>query len=214
MGDPRRIKSKYSGPAQPWQRERIEEERVLVREYGLKNKAEIHKTRSRLKTFADLAKKLIAARGTQAEKERQQLLSRLSRLGLVKAGAQLDDVLVLQIKNLLERRLQTMLLRKGLARSIIQARQFIVHEHVKVGDRVVSSPSYQVPTDEENRLAFIPTSPYANTAHPERVLPPMKPEPPRPREDFRRGDRRGRGPPRRPYGPPRQREAPRKEVKK
>ncbi len=197
MGDPRTIKSKYSRPSHPWQRERIEEERTLVRDYGLKNKTEIYRTRSRLKTVADLAKKLIAARGAQAEKERQQLLSRLARLGLVKAGAQLDDVLGLQLKNLLERRLQTMLVRKGLARSMNQARQFVVHEHVTVGSRVVSAPGYNVPVEEETSLAFIPTSPYAQASHPERSLPPKKPEAPRPPRDDRRRGRGPRGPPRR-----------------
>jgi small subunit ribosomal protein S4 len=193
MGDPRKIKSKYSRPGHPWQTERMEEERTLVREYGLKNKTEIYRTRSRLKTFADLAKKLIAARGTQADKERQQLLSRLARLGLVKAGAQLDDVLGLQLKNLLERRLQTIVSRKGFARSVNQARQFIVHEHITVGNRVVSAPSYHVPLDEENTITILAKSPYADTAHPERALPPMKVQPPRPPRDDRR---RGRGPPR------------------
>jgi small subunit ribosomal protein S4 len=191
MGDPRRFKNSYSKPSQPWQRERIEEERALVREYGLKNKTEIYRHRSKLKTFADLAKKLIAARGPQAEKERQQLLSRLARLGLIKTGAQLDDVLGLQLKNLLERRLQTMVARKGLARSMNQARQFITHEHILVGNRAVSAPSYHVPVDEEAMLAFKPTSTLANTAHPERALPPKKPEKPRPPRDDRR---RGRGP--------------------
>jgi small subunit ribosomal protein S4 len=195
MGDPHKTKSKYSRPAQPWQKERIEEERTLVREYGLKNKTEIYKTVSRLKTFADLAKKLIAARGDQAEKEKQQLLSRLARLGLIKSGAQLDDVLGLQLKNMLERRLQTMIVRKGLARSMNQARQFIVHEHIMVGNRAVSAPSYHVPVGEEGSLAFISNSTLASASHPERALPPKKPEPPRPpRDDRRRGSR---GPPRR-----------------
>lgn len=195
MGDPRKIKSKYNRPAKPWQKERIEEERILVREYGLKNKQEIYRAQSKLKTFANLAKTLIAARGTQAEKEKQQLLSRLAKLGLVKTGAQLDDVLGIQLRNILDRRLQTMVARKNLARSVNQARQFVVHEHISVGSRVISAPSYHVQVSEEGSLAIIPTSPYANTAHPERALPPMKIVPPRPRMDDRRGPRRG--PPRR-----------------
>jgi small subunit ribosomal protein S4 len=200
MGDPRTIKSKYSGPGHPWQKERIDEERLVKREYGLKNKTEIYRARSALKTVADLAKKLIAARGTQADKERQQLLSRLARLGLVKQGAELDAILGLQLKNLLERRLQTMVFRKGLARSMNQSRQLIVHEHIMVGNRTVSSPGYNVPVDEEASLAFVPTSSFANASHPERTLPPKKPEAPMPQKD----DRRRRGPPR---GPPRRREA-------
>lgn len=199
MGDPRKIKSKYNRPGHPWQKERIEEERTLLREYGLKNKTEIYRARSKLKTFADLAKNLIAARGSQAEKEKAQLLARLAKMGLVEQGAQLDNVLGVQLKNILERRLQTMVLRKGLARSINQSRQLIVHEHILVGNRRVSSPSYNVPVSEEASIAFVPTSSFANTSHPERSLPPKAPEPPRPPKE----DRRRRGPPR---GPPRRRE--------
>jgi small subunit ribosomal protein S4 len=199
MGDPRKIKSKYNRPGHPWQKERIEEERILLREYGLKNKTEIYRARSKLKTFSDLAKKLIAARGSQAEREKEQLLMRLARIGMVKQGAQLDDVLGVQLRNILERRLQTMVFRKGLARSVNQSRQLIVHEHIMVGSRTVSSPSYNVPVSDEASIAFVPTSSFANTAHPERTLPPKKPEVPRPPRD----DRRRRGPPR---GPPRRRE--------
>ena len=43
MGDPRRLKKRYSAPSHPWQKERIEEEIVLTREYGLRNKKEIWK---------------------------------------------------------------------------------------------------------------------------------------------------------------------------
>lgn len=176
MGDPRRFRNQYHRPAKPWQRERIEEERALMREYGLKNKAEIYRARSRLKTFADTAKKLIVARGTQAEIERQQLLARLARLGLVRQGAQLDDVLGIQLKNFLERRLQTLVTRKGLARSMNQARQFITHEHITVGNRIVSAPGYHVPVEEEASISFAQNSPFANANHPERSLPPKKPE--------------------------------------
>lgn len=176
MGDPKKIKSKFSGPSHPWQSERIEEERTLQREYGLKNKTELYRAQSRLKTFSDLAKKLIAARGPQAEKEREQLLTRLARLGLIKPGAQLDDILGLQLKNILDRRLQTLVARKGLARSIKQSRQFIAHEHVIIGNKVVSAPGYHVLLDEENVITFIQNSPFASASHPERALPPKKPE--------------------------------------
>jgi small subunit ribosomal protein S4 len=200
MGDPRKIKSKYSRPRLPWQSERIEEERLLLSEYGLKNKTEIYRARSKLKTFADLAKKLIAARGTQAEREKEQLLTRLARIGLVKQGAQLDDVLGLQLRNLLDRRLQTMIMRKGLARSINQARQLVTHEHITVGNRVISAPSYHVLPGEEGTMAFVPTSPYANAAHPERILPPKKPERPRPKKDERGRQRNRRDQRRAPRG--------------
>ncbi|MDP7610203.1 MAG: 30S ribosomal protein S4, partial [Candidatus Woesearchaeota archaeon] len=41
MGDPKKQRKKYSKPSHPWQTERIEVEKVLMKEYGLKNKKEI-----------------------------------------------------------------------------------------------------------------------------------------------------------------------------
>jgi small subunit ribosomal protein S4 len=176
MGDPRKIRSKYSRPRHPWEGTRIAEETALVREYGLKNKTEIWKLSSKLKTFKDIAKNLIAATGAQAGKERTQLLGRLSKYGLVKPDAPLDDVLGLTLKDILERRLQTLVFRKGLARTMTQARQFIVHSHVAVGAKTVSSPGYLVTTAEEPNLQFVAASALSSIDHPERV-PPQAPPP-------------------------------------
>lgn len=174
MGDPRRIRNKYSRPRSPWQRDRIELEKALLKEYGLKNKTEIWKLDSKLKAFKDLAKKLIAARTAQSEKERAQLLSRLNRLGLIKEGAHLDDVLGLTLKDVLERRLQTLVFRKGLSRTMRQARQFITHQHVAIGKKIISTPSYLVSTSEEPGITFLPKSALSSAEHPERV-PKQKP---------------------------------------
>ena len=38
MGDPVRIKKKFSKPSHPWRKEKIEEEKILLDDYGLKNK--------------------------------------------------------------------------------------------------------------------------------------------------------------------------------
>src|SRR3989344_6090468 len=105
MGDPRRLRKKYDTPMHPWRRENIEAERVLTTDYALKNKRELWKMASILKGFKVRAKRLIAARGEQADKERGQLMQRLERLGLVGAGARLDDVLGLNVNNILERKI-------------------------------------------------------------------------------------------------------------
>lgn len=174
MGDPRSFRRTFKGPRHPWKKERIEAERVIVRSYGLKNKREVYQMNSLLKKFRDLAKKLIAAAGVQADRERAQLLDRLVRLGLVKPGAKLDDVLGLSLDNIMERRLQTVLVRKGLAKSMRQARQFVVHTHVMVGGRVLSRPSYLVSVEEESALVFHPQSLLANPEHPVRVVKPVE----------------------------------------
>ena len=170
MGNPRKFRKKYSGPAHPWQALRIQEENVLVHQYGLKNKTELWRASSKLKSFGNQAKSLIVARGKQADLERDQLLKRLVRLGLLNvSNASLDSVLGLTVRNVLDRRLQTMLVKKGFAATLNQARQFIVHEHVLVGKRKIKSPSYFVPVDEEGSIAFVESSVLKNADHPARV---------------------------------------------
>ena len=43
MGDPKFPSKHYNTPSHPWQKVRIEEERTLIHQYGLKNKKEIWK---------------------------------------------------------------------------------------------------------------------------------------------------------------------------
>lgn len=169
MGDPKKHRKKYSKPRHPWEGERIKEEKVLKSEYGLKNKKEIWKMRSLFKKVADEAKHLTALKGEQAEKEKKQLLGRLSRLGLIKASGDLNAVLGLNIKAFLDRRLQTMVFKKGLAGSISQARQFITHEHISVRNKKITSPSYIISLDEESKISFSPTSALSREDHAERV---------------------------------------------
>lgn len=170
MGSPKKQRKKFSTPSHPWQKERILKEQELVREYGLKRKYEIWKMSSILKNFTSQAKNLITTKTTQSEKERSQLLKKLSSLGLIGQNAKIEDVLSLTLKDVMERRLQTLLYRKNLARTIKQARQFIVHQQVAVGDKKITAPSYLVPLSQENSIQFAPGSAFIDTSHPERAV--------------------------------------------
>src|SRR3989338_4248262 len=169
MGDTRRFKKHFAKPFKPWDEIRIAEEKPLIKDYGLKNKKEIWAAEAMLRTFKAQAKKLIATRGKQAEKEKQQLLARLLSLGLTNQAADLDTVLGLTIKNILDRRLHTLVHNKKLARSIGQARQFIVHEHILVNGKKIAVPSYLVRKNEEEAIAFADESALASLTHPERM---------------------------------------------
>ena len=114
MGDPKRQRAKYATPTHPWQKERIEEEKTLIKEYGFKNKSEIWRLNSKLRNFASQAKKLVATKTEQNEKEEEQLLKKLRKLGLLTENADIDDVLSLTLKDIVERRLQSLVQRKGL----------------------------------------------------------------------------------------------------
>ncbi len=168
MGDPKKTKKKYSTPMHPWQAERIEQEKELTKEYGFRNKTEIWKINSVLRNFLRQAKRLAAVKTEQSEKEKNQLLDRLKRLGLLPETALLEDVLDISLKDLLERRLQTLVFRKNLARSVKQARQFIVHRHIAVDNKKITVPSYLVSKAEEPLISFIPSSSLSSIDHPER----------------------------------------------
>jgi len=155
MGDPKKQKKKFSTPNHPWQKERIEAEKELLKQYGLRRKYEIWKMDSLLKDFLNRAKTLIAQRNPQSELEKKQLLQRLSSLGLLKKDSKVEDVLNLTLKDVMERRLQTLLIRKQLARTMKQAREFITHEHVAIGERKVTAPSYLVTVSEEPGIRLV-----------------------------------------------------------
>jgi small subunit ribosomal protein S4 len=76
----------------------------------------------------------------------------LNRLGLVKEDATLDDILNLKVEDLLERRLQTIIMKKSGTKSPYQARQIVSHGHVSIGNRKVNIPGYLVRTDEEPQI--------------------------------------------------------------
>jgi small subunit ribosomal protein S4 len=149
VGDPRRIRSKVLHPKHPWVRERLAEELLLVGEYGLRNKRELWRAASILRGIRASARSYLSLTGEERIKRESELISRLQRLGLVEKDAKLDDVLSLTLSNILERRLQTIVYRKGLVKSMHAARQAIVHGRVMIGDRVVRSPGYFVRRDEE-----------------------------------------------------------------
>ena len=169
MGDPKKLKKKYNTPIHPWNKNAIEQERILTKEYGLTNKKEIYIATSFLKKYKEIAKKLIATKTAQAEKEKKQVVEKLQKYGFLQVGSSLDQILGLETKDVMERRLQSLLFRKGFARSMKQARQFVTHRHVIIGKKQITSPSYMLTLEEESSLTFKPTSNLASADHPERI---------------------------------------------
>ncbi len=152
MGDPRKHRRKYETPLRPWDKKRIEEEVEIMKKYGLRRKNEIYKAESILRKFRRNARELAARKNEKLEKE---LIGRLHRLGLVDKDATLDDVLSLTLEDILNRRLQTLVFKKGLAKTPKQARQFIVHGHVKVNKVKIKWPSFLVPKDLEDTIQLV-----------------------------------------------------------
>ncbi len=134
---------KYSKPRRPFDKIRIEEENLIKEKYGLKNKKEIWKSDAAIARIRNLAKQLI----TKSDKEKRDFIERLQKKGFQVNS--IADVLALDKEDWLKRRLQTIVFTKKLTNTPKQARQFIVHKHVLVGDRIVNIPSYHVSSEEE-----------------------------------------------------------------
>jgi small subunit ribosomal protein S4 len=181
MGDPKKQRKKYDTPRFPWRTDTMQEELKLLGQYGLRNKHELWRQETMLSSFRGIARSLIGQSAEKRHKRENELLNRLKKLGLLPETAVLDDVLDLALENLLERRLQTIVLRKGLAKTMQQSRQLITHGHVAVGTQRIKTPGYIVTKSEESHIGYSANTPLANPSHPLRqgitVVPPSMAEP-------------------------------------
>jgi small subunit ribosomal protein S4 len=171
MGDPKFSRKKYDTPSHPWQAARIKEENDILKKYGLKNKKEAWKAQSYLRNLRRQARELQARLRTkdpQAELEYKNLMKRTMTLGVLVEKTTLDDVLSLTIESVLGRRLQTLVYQKGLASTLGQARQLIVHGHIAIDERKVRIPGYLVKQGEVEKITYKDSSPFSNELHPMR----------------------------------------------
>ncbi len=171
MGDPRKSRKSFETPRHPWRKDQLEEELHLVGEYGLRNKRELRRHETDLSQIRGIARTLLGADEEERAPLERQYLTSLARKGILPESATVDNILDLNVKDIMERRLQTVVFRTGLARSIHQARQFVIHGHISVAGDIVTVPSYTVRRDQESRIAFRQSSPLTNAQHPARAAP-------------------------------------------
>jgi small subunit ribosomal protein S4 len=166
MGDPKRQRKKYDTPRFPWRTDTLQAELKLLGQYGLRNKHELWRHETSLSRFRGIARSLIGRTAEERKKMEEEILARLKKSGYLDETAVLDDVLDLTIEDILERRLQTIVFRKGLVKTIQQSRQLVTHGHIAIGNRRVTVPSYVVTREEEKQINYTPHSAIANTIHP------------------------------------------------
>ncbi len=173
MGYPGKNHRSYQTPKRPFEKTRIETETRLVIEYGLRNKREVWKAQSYLRKYRKGARDLLAIMSSNIDRtifdaKKNELYSHMQRSGLLGPDADIEDVLALKVQTQLERRLQSIVYRKGLARSPKQARQLITHGHIAIGDRRVSIPGYRVNRNEETQVTYHGKSPFLSDSHSEK----------------------------------------------
>ena len=166
MGDPKFSRSKTQTPTHPWRQARIDEEHALKEKYGLKKTGgmkEIWKERTSLRRYRNQAMKLIGRVDTSEghfAKEKNQLITSLTRKGLLPEGATVGDVLQIDVDQMLSRRLQSVVYRRGLAPTMRSSRQLIMHGHISIGEQKMTVPGYHILKEEEELLQYNSNSPF------------------------------------------------------
>lgn len=135
-----------------WTSDQLSAELYLVGTYGLRNKRELWKAQTEVARLRNQARALLSLSAEARHDKETQLLNYLNRFGLVTEGATLDDILNLKIEDLLERRLQNIIMRKTGSKSPYFSRQLVVHKHVSIGNRFINLPGYLVERNEEQQI--------------------------------------------------------------
>lgn len=147
-------------PKRPYEKERIDNELLLIGTYGLKNKREIWRVQYMLARIRKAARILLTLPENHPKRvfEGEALIRKMTRIGVLKNDQKkLDYVLGLTIQQFLDRRLQTIVQQKSnFASSIHEARTLIFQKKISInrGNRrqVVNIPSYIVRSRNEEHI--------------------------------------------------------------
>ena len=169
MGAPVRHRKKYISHKKRWSKTTIEEEKKLVEDYALKNKKEIRKIEFLLSKLKKQAKGFNTTEENKTTNQVQNFLTKLKQKGfLPQEATSVDTILDISLRDIFERRLSNLVYRKKLARTPKQARQFVVHKHVRVSGKVINAPSTIISLKDENQIQFRGESSLFDESHPER----------------------------------------------
>lgn len=147
----KKLTKQYETPFEAWDEERIEKEKELVEEFGLANKREVYKAESELRGLRRQARKAAAS---EEDDQKKPLLEKAHRLGLIKEDGEIVDILSLETRDILNRRLQSAVERKGFADTAKEARQRVVHGHIFIDGERVNVPGYLLTQEEEKEITL------------------------------------------------------------
>ncbi|KAK2662851.1 hypothetical protein Ddye_001425 [Dipteronia dyeriana] len=129
----------FKKPRRPYENERLDSEVNLIGTFGL-----------RCNCIRNAARELLTLDEKNPHRifEGEALLIRMHKYGLMEYGKdKLNYVLALTVEHFLECRLQTIVFKSGMAKSIHHAIVLIRQRHIRVGRHVVNIPSFIVRVD-------------------------------------------------------------------
>ena len=98
MGDPKTTKKKFDTPRHPWVKEVINSEKELMKQYGLKNKKEVWKFKTKLRDFKSQSKQF--SHNEEESEKQEAFLKKLRKLGILDENSGVDEeLLIIYIKD-------------------------------------------------------------------------------------------------------------------
>jgi small subunit ribosomal protein S4 len=135
-----------------WNRVRIDHEHEIKERYGLRNLRELWTASTEVSRIRRNAREVLSNKA--GEKVGKDIIGRLSKYNIVGKDAKVDDLLGVTPEAILSRRLQSIVLKVGLSKTIKQSRQLITHGFISINGRKVKSPGYLVTSEEEHGVGY------------------------------------------------------------
>ncbi len=179
MGAPRRNRKKYGKPKNMWNIQRISSDRALINEYGLRSMKELWKVQTEISRIRGNVRGLLSG-ATGSSQMEHDIISRLARLGVAQNDSTLDSLLEIKENAFLERRLQSIVFRKGLATSMKQSRQIIAHGFISINGVRINRPGYLVKAEEEKQIGYYKPIEIIQKVNPAEAAVAPEPTPPAP----------------------------------